>query len=590
MAFFKGTATDYQNFLDILKNLAKDDHVSAIAVQNGGTGYLIGDTITLSGGTKYHEPSVEVRGISSGDYITVAAVNAGGTGYAVGDSLVPTTGTYTVAPELEVLTLSGSAVATILIKNPGICSAQPTNPVATTSDGSGAGCTIDFTFAAGTGIITAVHLADAGVYTTQATNPVAQNTTSGSGVNATFNLTYTDTAWETKIDYVAKEATGVAISAAGTGYTLNDIVSVVGGVTTSATTVKITAVSSGVPTAVAINTAGNYETTPGNPASTSGGSGSGLTLTMTWTNSVEERKYLMLHNTTSDQYLGWLTLKETSPSVAYVLRNTGFTGYASAATPWEQHPGCTAASTDHEDTYTPLSGGASPPTITYWVSIQDLRIAAVFKVASVYPNFYCGGIDPFLTSAEYAYPQVILGCLAKKVPYNYGGEDYAGMNNPGVFLAAATQYAGPGWLRNPDGTFKQIANWEISGGNPSYLVGEDVCMITPSGGTNFNPPAAPNGWYSLGNTTWREMFQHTTVIAVGQRELKRINQEFVLVPNLLVSETDQRLYGQLRGIFTISPDAIITSEDRIYIGNDVYRCFQNCNKSNRNYFFAMKEN
>ncbi len=247
MAFFKGQATDYHDMMDVLKNLAKDDHVSAVTIQDGGTGYVIGEAITLAGGTKYHEPELEVRGVSDGDYITVAAVNAGGTGYVIGDTLVPTTGTYIVAPELEVLTLSGSAVATIAILNPGIASAQPTNPVATTSDGSGTGCTIDFTFTAGTGIVTACHIADAGVYTTQATNPVAQNTSSGAGVNATFDLTYVDTAWETLVDYKAYEATATAISAPGTGYTANDIVTVVCGSFTEATTVKIMTVSSGLP-------------------------------------------------------------------------------------------------------------------------------------------------------------------------------------------------------------------------------------------------------------------------------------------------------------------------------------------------------
>jgi len=139
MAWFKGTATDYQDMMDIIKNLAKDDHISVADIYDGGIDYAVGDTIVLAGGTKYHEPEIEVRGVTSGDYITVAAVNAGGTGYVIGDSLVPTTGTYDVAPVLEVLTLSGSAVATILILNPGVASAQPTNPVATTSDGAGTG-------------------------------------------------------------------------------------------------------------------------------------------------------------------------------------------------------------------------------------------------------------------------------------------------------------------------------------------------------------------------------------------------------------------------------------------------------------------
>ncbi len=590
MAFFKGQATDHQDMLDVIKNLAKDDHISVADIYNGGVDYVVGDTITLAAGTKYHEPELEVRGISSGDYITVAAVNAGGSTYSVGDSLVPTTGTYSVAPELEVLTESGGAVTSILIKNPGICSAQPSNPVATTSDGSGTGCTIDFTFAAGTGIITAIHIADAGVYTATASNPVLQNTSSGSGTGAKFEVTYVDTAWETKLDVEAEEATAAAISAAGTGYTANDIVTVSGGVFTVAATVKILTVSGGVPQTVEVHTeAGEYSTTPGNPAATTGGSGSGLTLTMTWATTTVEHKYLMLHNTTTDQYIGWKSLKETSPETAYLLQCTGFTGFNTITTPWDEQPGSTVADTDNEDTYVPLSGGGTPATVNYWISIDDERIAAVFKVASVYPNMYVGAVDPFLTANEWGYPQLILGCIARKAPYTYAGDDFAGMNNPGVYNAESSLYGGPGWLRKPDGTLTQVANWEVISGNPSYLNDHDVIQIAPAGGTDYQVPAIPNAWYS--NTiNWRELFTEKTIIAAGQDELKRINDDFMVIPCILASDVDVRIFGSMRGVFDFNPDGAINSEDRIYIGSNVYRCFQNCNKSNRNYFFALKEN
>lgn len=589
MAFYKGQATDYQNMLDVLKNIAKDDHVSVADIYDGGTGYAIGDTIVLAGGTKYHEPEIEVRGASSGDYVTVAAVNVAGTGYVIGDSLEPTTGTYEVAPILEVLTLSGSAVATILILNPGIASAQPTNPVATTSDGSGTGCTIDLTFAAGSGIITVVHIADAGTYTAQASNPVSQNTTSGSGTGAKFTLTYADTAWEALVDYVADEATATAIGVAGTGYAANDIVTLVGGSFTEAATVKIDTVSGGVPTAVSVNSVGNYITTPGNPATTSGGSGSGLTLTMTYDTTVEERQYLMLHNTVSDEYLGWLTLKETSPETAYVLQLCGFTGFNSVGIPWNQHPGATIADTDNEDNYVPLSGGGAPATISYWISIQDTTIVAVFKIASVYPNWYMGRPDTFLTTSEWAYPQLILGCIARKSPYTYGGNDFMGMNNPGVQSAGSSAYGGPGWLRKPDGTFTQVANWEIVSGNPTLLNTDDVIQITPCAGSSYTANPAPNAWYS-GVNNWGEAFNVKTIIPAAQDELKRVNSEFILLPCILVSDVgERRIFGTMHDVYAFNPDSVINSEDRIYIDGVVYVCFQNCGQSNRNYFFCIRE-
>lgn len=585
MAWFKGTATDYQDFLNELKNLVQDDHISAAVIYDGGINYAVGDTITLASGTKTHEPEFEVRGVNSGDYVTVAAVSAGGTNYNIGDSLVLASGTYLVDPVLEVLTVSGTTVLTVLIKNPGICSAQPSNPVTTTSGGSGTGCTLNLTFAAGTGIITDTVISDAGVYTAQASNPVSQDTSSGSGTGAKFTVTYTDTAWEEKINYAAYEATAVVISAAGTGYTANDKVTVVGGAFTVATVVNIDSVSGGVPTAVSVFSDGEYSTTPGNPASTSGGTGSGLTLTMTWTLCADERKYLMIHNTVSDQYVGFKGYKVTSPSVAYLIQVVGFTGFNSLSTPWDEQPGSSVADSDNSGSLVPLSGGGTPATIYYWISIHDERMVAAFKVASVYPNMYVGAIDPYLTGDEYAYPQLIMGCVAKEVPYTYGGVDFAGMNNPGVY-GIYSSYPGPAWLRSPDGSFKQVINWIVSSGNPSYY--DSLLGVTPCGHVDNTPPASPNNWYST-TIDWRDMFKETIVIAGGQKELKRINDEFVIIPCIIASSAERKQYGTMRGVFCISPNGVITAEDRVWIDGQAYRAFQNCNKSNRNYFFVLKE-
>jgi hypothetical protein len=579
MAWFKGTATDYKDFMNQLKNLVKDDHISAATIQDGGTGYAIGDTITLSGGTKYHEPEIEVMGISSGDYITVAAVNAGGTGYAVGDSLVPTTGTYSVAPELTVATESGGVVTGITIHNPGICSAQPTNPVATTSDGSGVNCTIDFTFTAGTGIITGIHIADSGVYTAQATNPVSQNTSSGSGTGFKTDVTYTDTAWATKIDIDSYELTATAISAAGTGYTLNDVVTVVGGTSMVAATVRITAESGGVPSAVVVLTSGDYSTTPGNPASTSGGTGSGLTLTNTWTLAAAETKYLMLHNTNTDQYIGWRAFYTTTPEDCYLLECTGFTGFNTISTPWDQQPG-TSSPRKH---YLPLSGGASPATIYYWISVSDDRITGVCKVGSVYPNFYLGAINPYLTANEWNYPQIIMGCASQEYPYDYAGADYAGMNNPGGFSSTYP----PGFLRRPSGYLQPIMNWYLSAGNPLYW--DAYVKISPSGGTDWNEPSGDNGWYTYTWLTWRECFKEQLSIPSSQDYVGRVNSEFCLLPCVLADQGAYRMYGELQGVFAFNPDGAVVAEDRILANGVPYKVFHNCGKTNRNYYFCIKE-
>lgn len=74
-----------------------------------------------------------------------------------------------------------------------------------------------------------------------------------------------------------------AITAGGTGYAVNDTITVVGGVAISAATYTVATVSAGAVTGLTVVTPGNYSTAPGTPATTTtSGNGTGLTLTLTF--------------------------------------------------------------------------------------------------------------------------------------------------------------------------------------------------------------------------------------------------------------------------------------------------------------------
>lgn len=77
---------------------------------------------------------------------TVDSIGEGGTGYVVGDILTLSGGTATIAAQVEVLTLSGSAVATVRRVNDGVYTVTPADEVETTG-GTGEGCTLNCTFA-----------------------------------------------------------------------------------------------------------------------------------------------------------------------------------------------------------------------------------------------------------------------------------------------------------------------------------------------------------------------------------------------------------------------------------------------------------
>lgn len=72
-----------------------------------------------------------------------------------------------------------------------------------------------------------------------------------------------------------------SLTSGGTGYTLNDVLTLVGGTFNTSAQFTVTGVSGGVITTISATNAGAYTTSvPTNPASTTGGTGSGATITV----------------------------------------------------------------------------------------------------------------------------------------------------------------------------------------------------------------------------------------------------------------------------------------------------------------------
>lgn len=78
------------------------------------------------------------------------------------------------------------------------------------------------------------------------------------------------------------KAYSATIAAGGTGYTVGDDITLSGGTSTTAAVFNVDTVSGGVVTAVSVVTAGDYTVKPGDPVSTTGGTGTGCTLNVTW--------------------------------------------------------------------------------------------------------------------------------------------------------------------------------------------------------------------------------------------------------------------------------------------------------------------
>lgn len=108
MAWQQGTVTDFQDMLVKLIAMCVNDHVETVAVNAGGTGYVVGDILTVAGGT-------------------------------VEETLVAT---------LEVTSETGGVVDGIKVNEGGAYSADPTLTANAVTGGTGSGATMDLTMLA----------------------------------------------------------------------------------------------------------------------------------------------------------------------------------------------------------------------------------------------------------------------------------------------------------------------------------------------------------------------------------------------------------------------------------------------------------
>lgn len=135
-------------------NISNGGTVTAITRTAGGSGYTTVPTWTATAPTT-------AGGVQATGTVTLSAVSAvvsaGGSGYLVGDVLTIAGGTFSSAVTVTVATLSGSAVATVTITSFGNYTVTPSNPASVTG-GTGTGATFTLSF----GITTSFTITNAG--------------------------------------------------------------------------------------------------------------------------------------------------------------------------------------------------------------------------------------------------------------------------------------------------------------------------------------------------------------------------------------------------------------------------------------------
>ncbi len=150
---------------------------------------------------------------------TITSIGSGGSGYNVGDTLSVAGGTGSLSALIEVTSVSAGAVTSAVLLNPGIYTSAPASPV-TTSDnsGSGSGATFNLSFdplikatSGGTNYTTAPLVFFGG-----------NNTSMATGIAA----------------ILGGQVTGILVTNTGSGYTAAPTVYFSGGATATATVVN----------------------------------------------------------------------------------------------------------------------------------------------------------------------------------------------------------------------------------------------------------------------------------------------------------------------------------------------------------------
>lgn len=189
-------ATDYHDLVTKIVAFLTSQHVATVAVNAGGTGYVVGDELTLTHSSAFLDARFRVTSVSGGVITGLAIVasgafairassatiSAGGTGYAVGDILEVQGGSARCNAKFQVDTVSSGAVTAVSVfEDGGAYSSTPSNPVATVGVGpstfaGGDDCTLTVTF--GTLVGT-----------------TGLSVTGGTGSGATVDITLAQTGW-----------------------------------------------------------------------------------------------------------------------------------------------------------------------------------------------------------------------------------------------------------------------------------------------------------------------------------------------------------------------------------------------------------
>jgi len=415
----------------------------------------------------------------------------------------------------------------------------------------------------------------------------------------------------------------IAINAAGTGYVVDDILTVAGGTSTKAARIIVTTVGgSGEITAARIYDSGAYSVDPTLSANAvTGGTGSAATFNLTmevsnWTKNLDDatldsstERVVWWEETTTETYIGIRTYSVVDGiNTAKNWLLLGATSYNAGLDWWQQtdmNPNAINAADGTVDT-TPTDAGEGTAgmylkgndgtDIDYWFFATTRRIIVVAKLYNTvttsprYSTGYMGLLNPLGTSAEYPYPLYIAGSMSDpRKAWNANDPAY---QMSGLTMAIGHEdYHGPAYYRHNDGNWKLIQNVQyVTGTGNRRSAVSDNYVVYPVGipDEEAGPDTATVKTTSTDTLQWRHLINNLPNESFSNNPDFALyptpdsgGEKRVLVPATIVlsnsSTNEAGVVGELDGVYWASAigTTTVTSEDTLTDSGTVYRAFQN---------------
>lgn len=424
---------------------------------------------------------------------------------------------------------------------------------------------------------------------------------------------------------VNNNAIAVAINAGGTGYTVGDILTVSGGTVVSSLTLtlEVTSVAAGVIDGIRIFDCGAYSSNPANPVAVTGGTGNDdATFNMTfstqnWTlnrnvasstsaidfpliqtgtggTQVLEREIQLQGpgNAGADEiYIGFLEVRDTV-ATSFSWHVAGFTGFGSLLE-YEDQPGFSYVPPNEIPSFVSLSNGS----IECWFHVTPRSLKGVLRIGTTYNNFYAGFLNPYATPTEFPYPLYIAGSTGKwNELFTASGPAHSGLVDPKASDFTGGNDRGNAGIRTTAGAWSDVFNWNDTGGSRTRETNRCVypgSTIDGAGASfapaedNFLPNIPANNFFAIFTTQGFPIVPATNLFPSQDSGGDLTNLFATWVWERTPTFT---IFGELDDVFKCHAIGNnIVTEDRVIIGGEFYRCFQQGNLTDQSTFFALRE-